>query len=183
MTTETREKAARDILAAQRADRKVQQQMAAVTYAPTPTQAENDQTAHGTHVSPHTYDGSPIDENAHDPTPPPGGGPKPPGTMTVTSIAPTTAQLPNIPSLQVNGAGFTATCKIMFGGVQQTTTFVSATQLTCAVSGWTGPVGLYEVFVRDPTLGDSTVKQFHFTAAPHRRSTKQESEDGRDETE
>lgn len=158
MTDDTREQAAREQIAATHKTRDAAVRDASDIYAPTPTQAEIDRSATGEHVIVHEYDGSPIDEDAFDPTPPPGGGGS--SAPTISGISPTTAAAMPV-DMTVNGSNFTAQSTVMFDGVSQATTFVDATKLTCTISG-AASSGNFEVYVSDPA-GDSNAVTFNYT--------------------
>jgi hypothetical protein len=129
----------------------------AVIYQPTPTQAENDQTATTGLPPVKQYDGSPIDPSSHNPA-----VPQPPGSPVITTISPTTGALPAAPiALTVHGSGFTAAAKVVFNQNAVATTFVSSSQLTCSVTA--AAAGSYPVEVHDAG-GYSNTVPFTFTA-------------------
>jgi hypothetical protein len=152
----------------------------AVTYQPTPTQAENDHQATIGLVPVKQYDGSPIDPSSTNPA-----VPQPPGAPHVASIAPTTGAIPAAPiALTVTGSGFTAAAKVIFNQNAVATTFVSATQLTCPVTA--AAAGSYPLEVHD-TGGYSNTVQFTFTATVEleassvTRPSRQHQRSGRDD--
>ena len=129
----------------------------AVTYQPTPTQAENDQAALTGATPVKQYDGSPIDPSSNNP-----GIPAPPGSPVISTIAPTTGAIPAAPiTLTVNGSGFTSAAKVIFNQNAVATTFVTAVKLTCPVTA--AAAGSYPVEVHDAG-GYSNTVQFTFTA-------------------
>lgn len=75
-------------------------------------------------------------------TPAPGGGTSAPATLAVDNPAPTVGSLSPAGAtagsgaftLTVNGSGFVAASKVRWNGADRTTTFVSATQLTAAIT-------------------------------------------------
>jgi len=66
-------------------------------------------------------------------------------------------------TLMVTGNGFTAASVIVFGGVDQATTFGTGTSLTCALASSTASAGDVPVEVRD-SAGTSNSVNFSFTA-------------------
>jgi hypothetical protein len=130
----------------------------AVTYQPTPTQAENDQTATTGNPPVKQYDGSPIDPHSYNPA-----VPSPPGAPVITTISPTTGALPAAPiALTVHGSGFTAAAKVIFNQNAVATTFASSSQLTCSITA--AAPGSYPVEVHDHG-GYSNAVNFSFTAS------------------
>ena len=131
------------------------------TFMPTPTQAENDQTATGTPVPKKDYDGSPIDPSSHDPT-----VPAAPGAPTLSSLTPNTGALPSAPiAVVVHGTNFTATSRIKVAGSFVPTTFTSATQLSCSITAAEAgnQAGILQVRVED-YHGFSNTLNFTMTA-------------------
>lgn len=75
----------------------------------------------------------------------------------VTSISPTTTNTGS-QKISVRGTGFTPLSVIVFGGIEQTTTFQDPTWMQATVAA---PVGIYDVVARD-VGGDSNAMQFEF---------------------
>ena len=95
-------------------------------------------------------------------TPPPGGGLSPSATFTINNPAPVLTSL-NPSSvlagdaaftLTINGTGFVSTSQVRVNGVNRGTTFVSATQLTIAMTAAEiADPGIIKISVRNPTPG------------------------------
>jgi hypothetical protein len=142
---------------------------------PTPTQVENDRRAMGIDDGlTKEWDGSPIEQQSHDPTPPPGG----PGVGTAPSIgtwSPNAGPLPDV-DLVINGSDFTDKSLIVFNGVPQATTHPLPTELRASVTGFPGPVGVYKIIVRDDA-GDSDPVSFTFVDPVFRRTKRSVDDD------
>ena len=107
--------------------------------------------------------GGPVNVSVTNPTP--GGGTSSTQTFTIdnpapsiTTISPTSATLGGAAfTLTVNGTGFVSSSVVNFNGAARTTTFVSATQLTAAI---TAPdiaaIGSFPVTVTNPAPGGGT---------------------------
>lgn len=74
---------------------------------------------------------------------------------TISNLTPNTVAINSTPTVTVNGTGFTSNSRARVGGVEKTTTFVSATQITFALSsGDTANPALLGITVVDQP-GDS----------------------------
>ena len=86
-------------------------------------------------------------------------------TATVASVSPNTAAVTEtaVP-ITVTGTGFVSTAVIRFGGIQLTTQFVSATQMTATADPSTQAVGPVDVDVMSPDMTISAPVVFTITA-------------------
>ena len=84
---------------------------------------------------------------------------------TVTSLSPTSATAGGVAfALTVNGTSFVSTSVVKFNGAAKTTTFVSATQLTAAISAADiATAGSTTVTVSNPAPGGGTSGNLSFT--------------------
>jgi hypothetical protein len=85
----------------------------------------------------------------------------------LTSINPATAVCSSADlTMHALGSGFTTDTKIMFGGTQQVTTFVSATDITCVVKPSQAPLPKLVTVqvITGASLPSSATKSFSFTA-------------------
>ena len=87
---------------------------------------------------------------------------------TATSLSPTSATAGGAPfTLTVNGTGFVSTSVVKFNGAAKTTTFVSATQLTAAITAADiATAGTATVTVTNPAPGGGTSGNLSFTISP-----------------
>jgi hypothetical protein len=104
---------------------------------PTPTQEENDLAAAGVHIETHEWDGTPL-QNKPPFTPPDPDRPDiPPGATapTVSSLSPDTAVAGDADdiTMTVNGSGFMPGTVIVFNGLDEPTTYVSASAVSTGV--------------------------------------------------
>jgi hypothetical protein len=83
---------------------------------------------------------------------------------TLTSISPTTAVVGTSIPISLTGTGFTDAAVIVFGGVDQTTAWVSDTSLTATIDGTAAVAGTVQVSVRD-SAGSTAELPFEYTAA------------------
>ena len=104
--------------------------------------------------------------------PAPGGGVSNPQVFTVTNPTPTEISIapPSATAggagftLTVNGAGFISTSVVKFNGVARTTTFVSSTQVTAAITASDiATAGTASVTVTNPAPGGGTSAGIPFT--------------------
>jgi hypothetical protein len=107
--------------------------------------------------------------------PAPGGGASPPVNFTVNNLAPAISSLApheiyaNSPgfTLTVNGTNFVNGATVRWGGTNRTTTFISATQLTAAItSGDVATARTVKVTVFNPTPGGGVSNEVDFTIRP-----------------
>ena len=105
-------------------------------------------------------------------TNPAGGGTSNPQTFAINNPAPTATSLSPVSataggaafSLTVNGTGFVSTSVVKFNGAAKTTTFVSATQLTAAITAADiATAGTATVSVTNPAPGGGTSANLSFT--------------------
>ena len=133
----------------------------AVTFKPTPTQAENDAAVTTGLPAVKAYDGSPIDQSSKNPA-----VPAPPGSPSISSLTPITGALPSAPfAVGVHGAGFTAAAKVFCNQNQIAAVFSSATLVNCTITAAAvgSAPGTYPVLVED-VGGFSNTVTFAVTA-------------------
>ena len=108
-------------------------------------------------------------------TNPAGGGTSNAQTFTINNPAPTATSLSPTSAtaggaaftLTVNGTGFVSTSVVKFNGAAKTTTFVSATQLTAAITAADiATAGTATVTVTNPAPGGGTSGNLSFTINP-----------------
>ncbi len=94
-----------------------------------------------------------------------GAGPNTPA-LEISKLSPFSANAPGAPTtLTVNGTGFTGSSAVMWNGSSRTTTFVSAAQLTAAISAADlGAGAVAQVNVKD---GANTSNSLPFTVIGH----------------
>ena len=107
--------------------------------------------------------------------PTPGGGTSNPQTLTVNNLAPTTTSISPTTktagdaafTLTVNGTNFVTTSVVNFNGSARTTTFVSATQVTAAITAADVLIaGPFPITVTNPTPGGGTSNAQTLTVNP-----------------
>src|SRR5207253_11314145 len=107
--------------------------------------------------------------------PAPGGGTSNVQTLTVNNVTPTTTSISPTTklvtdaafTLTVNGTNFLSTSVVNFNGSAQTTTFVSATQLTASIPTTDlATAGTFPMTVTNPAPGGGTSNAQTFTVNP-----------------
>lgn len=91
--------------------------------------------------------------------------PPPPAVPSISSVSPNSAVAGGAPfTLTINGTNFVAASAVNFGGMAVATTFVSATQLTAAISAAAiASAGTAAVTVTNPAPGGGTSNAVSFT--------------------
>lgn len=89
--------------------------------------------------------------------------PVPPSTANITALAPSTGVVNAIPTVAVNGTGFTAATVIYIDGVAVATVYVTPTQVTTVAMN-TATVGTHSVTVAKPGEQPTAARPFIVTA-------------------